>query len=66
MDKDEILRTVEPSDDIPCRTCKYKLEPVESMGKIYERYKFAICHAFKNKPMGILWHGEECELYTVE
>ncbi len=66
MDKDEILRTVVPKDDIPCRTCKHKLEPVTVMGQKMPRYNYGTCHAFKNKPMGVLWRGEQCELYSKE
>ena len=66
LDRDEILRTVRPGEDIPCRTCKYKLEPVVVMGVVTERYNYGVCHVFQNKPMGILFRGQECELYAEE
>lgn len=66
MDKNEILRTVAPDENIPCKTCKYKLEAVTVMEQVVHRYNYGTCHAFKNKPQGILWDGEQCELYSKE
>lgn len=66
MEKDEIIRTKEPADDIPCRTCKRKLQPIEVMGEKVERYKFGTCAGFETKPQGVLWNGEKCELYQPE
>ena len=66
MDKDEIIRTTEPKDDIPCRKCKNKLHAIEVMGEKVERYKFGTCLVFENKPQGVLWNGEKCELYKPE
>ena len=66
IDKNEIIRTTSPGEDIQCRTCKHKLEPVEAMGKKIPRYNYGTCHAFKNKPMGVLLRGEKCELYSKE
>ena len=65
-DKDEIIRTQTPGDNIPCKTCKHKLAPVEVMGEKIPRYNYGACHAFKVKPNGVLWRGEECELYCKE
>lgn len=66
MEKDDIIRTREPEDDIPCKKCKYRLQPIEVMGEKVERYKFGTCLAYENKPHGILWNGEKCELYQPE
>lgn len=66
MDKDEIIRTTTPGPNIQCRTCKYKLEPVTVMGQKTLRYNYGTCHAFANKPMGVLLRGEKCELYVKE
>lgn len=66
MDKEEIIRTREPDRNIQCRTCKCKLQPIEVMGEKVERYKFGTCHAYVNKPQGVLWNGEKCELYQPE
>lgn len=66
MDKEEIIRTREPDRNIQCRTCKRKLQPIEVMGEKVERYKFGTCHAYVNKPQGVLWNGEKCELYQPE
>lgn len=66
MDKEEIIRTREPGHNIQCRTCKHRLQSIKVMGETVERYKFGTCLAFENKPQGILWDGEECELYQPE
>ena len=67
VSKDEIIRTTSPGENIQCRTCKHKLEPVEVMGKKMPRYNYGVCHVFKtNKPAGVLWRGEKCELYSKE
>lgn len=66
MDKDEIIRTREPSHNIQCRTCKFKLQPINVMSKTVERYKYGTCVAFENKPDGVLWGDEKCELYQAE
>ena len=66
IDKEEIIRTVQPRDDIICKTCKFKLPPVEVMGERMERHVFGACLAFEDKPDGILWKGEACELYSPE
>ena len=66
MDNKEIIRTREPGRNIQCRTCKYRLQPIEVMGEKVERYKFGTCLAFENKPQGVLWNGEKCELYQKE
>lgn len=66
MDDKEIIRTREPDDDIPCKTCKHRLKTIEVMGEKVERYKFGTCAAFENKPQGVLWNGEKCELYQPE
>lgn len=66
MEKDEIIRTREPGRNIQCRTCKHRLQTIEVMGEKVERYKFGTCLAFENKPQGVLWDGEKCELYESE
>lgn len=65
-DKEEIIRTVEPGSDIQCRTCKHRLKPVKVMGETVERHTFGTCAAFENKPQGVLWNGDKCELYKPE
>lgn len=51
------------SDPLPCRTCKYALEPV---GK-YSRAESAICQKYdslKNpKPYGVMFGNKKCEFY---
>lgn len=66
MNNEEIIRTREPANTIQCRTCRFKLQPIEVMGKKVERYKFGACLAFENKPNGVLWECEKCELYAAE
>lgn len=66
MENEEIIRTVEPDDNIQCKTCKRRLKSIEVMGEKVERYKFGTCMAFENKPQGVLWNGEKCELYDPE
>ena len=66
MDHDEIIRTRVPPDDIRCKTCLFKLPPVEVMGRITERHTFGTCFVFEDKPSGILWKHEDCELYKFE
>lgn len=66
IDKDEIIRTVQPPDNIVCKTCKFKLQPVVVMGEKFERHTFGTCQAFEDKPIGILLKGEKCELYQPE
>lgn len=65
-DKEEIIRTKEPESNIQCQTCRRRLQPIVVMGEKVERYKFGTCHAFENKPQGVLWNGEKCELYDPE
>lgn len=65
-DNEEIIRTVEPGQNIQCRTCKYKMPSVEIMGEKVHRYNYGTCLAFDNKPQGVLWKGEKCELYQPE
>lgn len=66
IDKDELFNTVTPSDDIPCKTCRFKLQPVVVMGRKVERHTYGTCSAFENKPSEVLWKGEKCELYNPE
>lgn len=66
MDNKEIIRTREPDRNIQCRTCKSKLQPIEVMGEKVERHTFGTCLSFENKPQGVLWNGEKCELYKHE
>ena len=66
IDNEEIIRTVTPGRNIPCRTCARKLQPVEIMGEKIHRYAYGTCLAFENKPQGVLWDGERCELYKKE
>ena len=65
-DKEEIIRTRSPGKNIPCRTCAHKLKPVVVMGETVQRYNYGTCAAYENKPQGVLWNGEECELYKKE
>lgn len=65
-DNEEIIRTRAPGKNIPCRTCKHKLPPVEVMGEKIHRYNYGSCKAYENKPQGVLWDGEKCELYQKE
>lgn len=62
----EKVRTRSPGPNIQCRTCKRKLEPVVVMGEKIPRYNYGTCKAFENKPQGVLWDGEKCELYQQE
>ena len=66
MDHEEIIRTREPAHTIQCRTCKFRLQAIEVMGQKVERYKYGTCMAFENKPDGVLWNNEKCELYAAE
>lgn len=66
MDNKEIIRTREPDSDIPCRTCQHRLKSIEVMGEKVERHTFGTCLVFENKPQGVLWNGEKCELYKPE
>ena len=66
MDKEEIIRTVEPSKDIRCRTCKHRLQPVKIGGEEYQRYTYGTCAMFENKPDDVLWEKADCELYEEE
>ena len=66
IDKDEIIRTVQPKDDIVCKTCRFKLPPVEVMGERVERHTFGVCLVFDNKPHDVLWKGMECDFYRPE
>lgn len=65
-DNEEIIRTRSPGKNIPCRTCKLKLKPVVVMGEKVQRYSYGTCEAYENKPQGVLWNGEKCELYQKE
>ena len=66
MEKDEIIRTTEPENDIPCRKCRHRLQPIEVMGERVERHKFGTCLVYDDKPQSVLWKGEKCEFYQPE
>lgn len=66
VDNEEIIRTKEPGRNIQCRTCAHKLPPLTIMGETVQRYNYGTCLAFENKPQGVLWDGEPCELYKPE
>lgn len=54
----------EPPDDIPCRTCLYRLVPIEIDGKYYHQYKKVKCEVYDfRKPREVLWEKQECEYY---
>ena len=66
MDKDEIIKTREPKRNIVCKDCKHRLRPVKIGGETIERHTYGSCGAYANKPSGILWNGDSCELYEKE
>ena len=58
--------TVTPDNNIVCKTCKFRLKPVEVSGKTFERYTYGECDIYKYpsiKPYGVLWNNSECEYY---
>lgn len=65
-DKDEIIHTISPEEDIQCSTCKYRWKPILIMGEEIPRYYYGSCHAYSDKPLGILFNHEKCELYSKE
>lgn len=65
-DKDEIIRTREPGNDIPCRTCRFKLQPVVIMEHKVERFNYGTCNVFEDKPDDVLWKGAKCDFYQPE
>lgn len=60
---DEKFNMQEPSDDIPCMTCKFKLEPLTVGDYTQDRAKYDRCEKYEYKPNGVLWHGEACDKY---
>ena len=50
----ENFRMVEPPDDIICRDCKFKVQPVTVLGITVERYKHMMCDRFDRKPHDIV------------
>lgn len=66
IDKDEIIRTVQPPDNIICKTCKFKLQPVIVMGEKVEHHTFGTCLVFEDKPDDVLWKGAKCDFYQPE
>ena len=54
----------EPPDDIPCRTCLYRMPPIEIDGKYYHQYKKVKCAVYDfRKPMEVLHREQVCEYY---
>ena len=66
VDKDEIFHTEKPKDNIICKTCKFKLQPVIVMGEKVERHTFGVCLLWENKPQEILWKDATCDFYCPE
>lgn len=66
IEKDEMFSGRKPKRNIICKDCAFRLKPVEIQGETIERHTYGECLAFKTKPLGILWNGESCELYTKE
>ncbi len=63
---DEKFNMQVPADDIPCMTCRYKLEPVTVGDYTQDRAKYGKCKKYDFKPSGILWQGEACDKYEEE
>ena len=63
---EEKFNMQEPSDDIPCMTCKFKLESVTVGDYTQNRAKYGRCGKYEDKPYGILWQGEACDKYEEE
>lgn len=66
IDKEEVFSTKTPSKNIRCKDCKHRLKDLVIQGEKIVRYTYGECAAFKNKPAGVLWNGEDCELYSKE
>lgn len=62
----ENFRMVEPPDDIICRDCKFKVQPVTVLGITVERYKHMMCDKFDRKPHDIVWDHAMCPYYEKE
>jgi hypothetical protein len=56
----------EPLNNIPCTTCKFRLEPVTVGDYTQDRAKYGLCHKYDRKPQEVLWGGEMCEKYEKE
>lgn len=58
------------SEDIICKTCKYKWEDLHFEGmEPMEQYTKRLCHIYgepDGKPRGIVYNGEGCEYYELE
>ncbi len=66
IDKDEFFNMQTPPDNIVCKTCKFKLQPVIVMGEKVERHTYGTCLLWETKPQEILWKGAKCDFYRPE
>lgn len=66
IDKDELFNMQTPPDNIVCKTCKFKLQPVIVMGEKVERHTYGTCLLWENKPQEIFWKGAKCDFYRPE
>ena len=66
IDKDELFNMQTPPDNIVCKTCKFKLQPVIVMGEKIARHTFGTCLVFEDKPDDILWKSAKCDFYQPE
>lgn len=67
--EEEVWKTVTPPDDIFCKTCIFRLQPVVVGGDTFERHTYASCRIYESpnmKPRDVLWDGAECEYYEKE
>ena len=54
----------EPPDDIPCRTCLYRMPPIKIDGEYYHQYKKVKCAVYEfRKPIEVLRKEQECQYY---
>ena len=62
----ENFNNIEPPKDILCYSCKYKLKPITIGGYTQERYGYASCEKFDDKPQEYLWKDVPCPYYVKE
>lgn len=60
----ESINTITPSANIACRTCLHRLRDVKVAGEVFERYAYADCEVYANKPSGVLWNNDSCPNYV--
>lgn len=65
----EMWATTTPPDDIQCKDCIFRLQPVTVAGETMSRHTYGNCKLYEPpqiKPHEVLWEKKPCEFYEKE